>query len=366
MDNEERKWCVYMHTNKINGKKYIGITCQNPERRWRNGCGYPTTHFKNAIKKYGWENFIHEILYTDLSKHEACEIEIQLISKFNTTNRKNGYNISTGGESGTSGMHQSEEAKKKISNACSGHPVSKETRQKISNARIGRFASEETKQKISNAKKGQPLSEETKRKISESMKGKNKDKKLSEEAKRKISEANKGRKHSEETKRKISESTTIRNKDRKLSEETKRKISKSCMGRKLSEEAKRKMSEKIKISCNKKMVRCIELNKIFDSLTDAQRDMNLFGSNLISRAIKRNGTCAGYHWEYVNETNNPLRRRVLCVELNKIFNSMTDAAKNMNVSGAGNILSAIKRNGTCCGYHWAYVNEGDDLNELAA
>ena len=34
-------WTVYMHVNKINGKKYVGITSQKPEERWKNnGIGY--------------------------------------------------------------------------------------------------------------------------------------------------------------------------------------------------------------------------------------------------------------------------------------------------------------------------------------
>ena len=48
----ECNYKVYMHKNKINGKIYIGQTCQEPERRWMNGEGYKTQSlFYNAIKK---------------------------------------------------------------------------------------------------------------------------------------------------------------------------------------------------------------------------------------------------------------------------------------------------------------------------
>lgn len=43
-------YTVYKHTNKINGKVYIGITSQNVKRRWQNGAGYYGTYFYNAIK----------------------------------------------------------------------------------------------------------------------------------------------------------------------------------------------------------------------------------------------------------------------------------------------------------------------------
>lgn len=68
-----KKYCVYCHTNKINGKKYIGITSQKPQHRWKNGQGYRNNeYFFRAIEKYGWHNFTHEILYTDLSKEVLC------------------------------------------------------------------------------------------------------------------------------------------------------------------------------------------------------------------------------------------------------------------------------------------------------
>lgn len=48
-------YIVYQHQNLINGKRYFGITSQNPERRWgKNGNGYKSTpHFYSAIQKYG-------------------------------------------------------------------------------------------------------------------------------------------------------------------------------------------------------------------------------------------------------------------------------------------------------------------------
>lgn len=99
---KERKWCVYMHINKINNKKYIGITYQKPSLRWRSrGQGYRTcTYFYNAIKKYGWDNFEHKILLENLTEEEAEKKEIELI-KFYGTQVPNGYNIDAGGFSGS-------------------------------------------------------------------------------------------------------------------------------------------------------------------------------------------------------------------------------------------------------------------------
>lgn len=90
---------VYKHTSP-NGKVYIGITNQNPERRWgKNGRGYKENgYFYRAIEKHGWNNFKHEILADNLTEEEACNLEIKLIEEFNTTDRSCGYNRHSGGK----------------------------------------------------------------------------------------------------------------------------------------------------------------------------------------------------------------------------------------------------------------------------
>lgn len=116
MANEKKKYIVYCHTNKINGKKYIGITCQTVTERWgRHGEKYKSNKFSGAIKKYGWENFRHEILFTGLTAQEAKEIEKELIEKYNTFG-KNGYNATKGGD-GVEGYKFSEEARKQMSDS---------------------------------------------------------------------------------------------------------------------------------------------------------------------------------------------------------------------------------------------------------
>lgn len=118
--NMNYKYLVYCHTNKINGKKYIGITKQDANKRWNKGLGYyKQPKFFNAIKKYGWNNFIHEILVDNIETLEqANEIEKEYIKKFDTFH--NGYNNTLGGD-GTNGHVCTDETKMKISKANKGN-----------------------------------------------------------------------------------------------------------------------------------------------------------------------------------------------------------------------------------------------------
>jgi len=153
---EGNNYFVYKHTFP-NNKVYIGITQQQPEKRWKNGLGYDSHQkiMKRAIKKYGWNNIKHEILFQDLSKDEACKKEIELIAFYDSTNKEKGYNVSQGGE-GTIGVKPNETSKQKNRIAHLGKKASLETRKKISDSNKGKHnikKTEEQKRKISKATK---------------------------------------------------------------------------------------------------------------------------------------------------------------------------------------------------------------------
>lgn len=143
-------YSVYKHETP-NGKIYIGITCQNPTKRWGNGCNYRNQKYLYAaIKKYGWENIKHEVLYTGLSKEDAEQKEIELIAFYKSNDRKFGYNIDNGGKSKG---RCSEETKRRISAVQKGKKQSPYTIQKRIESRKGYRHSPETIKKISESNK---------------------------------------------------------------------------------------------------------------------------------------------------------------------------------------------------------------------
>ena len=145
-------YSVYCHVFP-NGKRYIGITSQPLEYRWNEGRGYQYQPLIfRAIRKYGWCNIDHVILAKELSEEAAKELEKFYISKYKTSNKQFGYNLTLGGEGHL------------------GYSPTAETREKLSKSNRGKKRTENFRQQCSERAKNQVMLQETKDKISESLK----------------------------------------------------------------------------------------------------------------------------------------------------------------------------------------------------
>ena len=132
-------YTVYAHRNLKNGKSYVGMTSQEPKKRWEYGWGYQRhpkmwKDIQNSDWNTDWE---HNILGNFEDKDEALKYEAFLIAMLGTV--RNGYNTSSyGGNS----YKRTDETKKKISESKIGEK----------NPNFGKHLSEETKRKISQSK----------------------------------------------------------------------------------------------------------------------------------------------------------------------------------------------------------------------
>ena len=225
---------VYKTTNLVNGKIYIGQHKSTAFDDTYYGSGYI---LKEALQKYGKENFSIDVLEWCSNRDILDEREIYWITQYNTTDKYVGYNISNGGHTtrffGDNhpmyGKHHTATSKYKNKLSHIGKKHSAETRNKMS---------------VNNAWKGKHLSEDHKHKISLANKGKVHPA-FSDEARAKIGQANKGKVMSEEVKQKLRNSHL----GKKLSKETRDKLSISHRGQKGYWAGKqRDVNTKIKIS----------------------------------------------------------------------------------------------------------------------
>ena len=171
--------CIYRIRNLINGKTYIGRHKYKKLDDTYFGSGIL---IKQAIKKYGKENFTKEILEANIDTVELANDFEQMYILFERAKGKAEYNLTDGGD-GCKGYKYSEETKRKIS----------ETKKGKKNPMYGGNFSEDHKNNLSkNSARywaGKHLSEKTKRKISETKKGVqawNKGKELSKSQKERI------------------------------------------------------------------------------------------------------------------------------------------------------------------------------------
>jgi group I intron endonuclease len=256
---------VYLITNKLNGMKYVGLRASPvfDEKYWGSG-----TRIANAIKRYGKENFIREVLHWCETPEELKQCELDEHISRNVATSTEYYNLMEGSnpilfgeDNGFWGKTHSEETKQKISEANQGRampPEEKIRRQEFWNTKRG----EERKLSLSKERKGKPLSPKQKEKISKSLKqiadkisekkklfyqtdkGKDVRISLSQNAKKRFTGVPKSPEH----RKKISKALTggHRENPHNKNPEKIRKTAEAHRGMKRSDESKKKMSEAAK------------------------------------------------------------------------------------------------------------------------
>lgn len=264
-----KTWKIYKHTLLIgehNGWSYIGLSCRaNLNDRWQNGKGYWSNNkdsaFYNAIQKYGWENFSHEILEDNINSIElANERESYWISYYHTYIHDPecaGYNMTLGGD-GSYGYKHSNEIKNKIS---------EQTKIAMSNLKLN---------EPDKFKAGYNKAIQSHKEFFEFQKANNTDWYIN--WCKHLSEASKGKPKTEAHKEKLRQAN---------------------LGKKTSEETKAKLSQVLTTSNNvhRKKVLCVETGEVFESITKAN---TWCGSTHVGACCLGNQkTCKGYHWCFV-------------------------------------------------------------------
>lgn len=156
---------LYIVTNKVNGKIYIGQTKRKD--RWYYHVWAATKGKNNkmllhkAIRKYGAENFEYEVLVSGIPKEKIDEYENMFIKSFNSTEEDTGYNFLSGG-SAYSGSMKGEKhpmfgrknpALAERNRTRKGIPSSENQKMVASLRHKNKTTSEETKEKMSIARK---------------------------------------------------------------------------------------------------------------------------------------------------------------------------------------------------------------------
>lgn len=131
---------VYLATNTINGKLYVGVTTSCMKARWQAHINEAKLKARwilhKAIVKYGADAFTISLL--ELCDNANClnEAEIRWIAELRSNVRARGYNMTIGG-GGTSGHRMTAESRDRMSAAQKGRTFTAEARAKMSASRMG-------------------------------------------------------------------------------------------------------------------------------------------------------------------------------------------------------------------------------------
>lgn len=163
--NRSKAIYLYMFRNRNNDKAYIGVTVDPNQRLRRHAAGKSAAlSFNRAVKKYGIEGFVFQILAIFDDVNAANHHENAAIAAFGTLSPR-GYNLIGGAPRSKYFGPMSQETKDKIGAANQKNKLSKEHLEKMLKAREGKpnhnqgkTFSPEYRAKLSEAHKGVPLS----------------------------------------------------------------------------------------------------------------------------------------------------------------------------------------------------------------
>lgn len=166
-----KKGILYEINNKINGKKYIGVTYSSISRRWSGHKSKAKQGDKRplytSIRKYGIENFEVKVLMEDVPENYLNILEMFWIKELDLQNREKGYNLANGGNV-NKGFKIPKEVieKRRVMFTGEGNPFYGKKHTDEVKRRIGKLTSSRP-----SFNKNKKLSDETKEKISRSKKG---------------------------------------------------------------------------------------------------------------------------------------------------------------------------------------------------
>lgn len=354
MDNFKKdNYYVYKHTSP-SGKIYIGITQQKPSKRWGNGLNYDyNTHFFNAIKKYGWENFTHEIIYEGISREEALKREKELIQYYDSSNQEKGYNISPGGyalgEETVAKIKETRERKgtnKKESVRMKQRWADPELRESTIKNMRGKIRSDESRERYRQAtlRRGSPSAESIE-KMKASLRQKTGEKSIRKRPVLQIEPV---------TLKIVGRFWTAKEASFAVGA-SKNYIAMVC--RKTGNESK----------ASHGFFWCYE-DEYSPEMFEKYRGISLTTTGKLSRKHTNNPNLQGrasflgkHHTEIAKEKMSTVHSKpVRCIELNETYKSIREAATAHGVcdSAIGKCLAGKAR--TSCGYHWEYVDKTEE------
>lgn len=164
---------IYLLTNNVNGKRYVGKTRRRLEVRWAGHLGSARRSDSDmlvcrAIHKHGAVSFERTILWEGddealpVSDRELGEWEKYFIKELGTHVSLGGYNLTFGGDGGLPGYKFSEASKEKMRQKALGRKHSEETKAKMSASSKGRAKSPEAVEARACSNRGKKRTEEQK------------------------------------------------------------------------------------------------------------------------------------------------------------------------------------------------------------